>query len=64
MLLLPGCGCSSRPITSLAICIQHEMNRTCQQPKPSFAWTLPIICLPYAILFFQSLINADSFIPV
>ena len=54
MLLLSCCGCSPRSITSLAIYIQHETNCTCQEQDlalPGF--------FPSAILFSQSLINAD-----
>ena len=50
MLLVSGWGCSPRPITSLAIYIQHETNRTCHQPRPSFAWILPICNIIFPII--------------
>ena len=54
MLLLSGCRCSLRPIISLAIYIQHETNCTCQQED-----LVLLEFFPCAILFSQSLINAD-----
>ena len=54
MLLLSGCRCSPRPIISLAIYIQHETNCTCQQEDLAL-----LEFFPCAILFSQSLINAD-----
>ena len=48
VLLLSGCGCAPRPITSLAICIQYETNHICQ-----------LGFFPYAILFSQWLISTD-----
>ena len=52
VLLLSGCGCAPRPITSLAICIQYETNHICQ-----------LGFFPYAILFSQWLISTDVNIP-
>ena len=50
MLQLSGCGCSPRPITSFATYIQHETNCTCQQPRPNFAWILPICNIIFPII--------------
>ena len=50
MLLLSSCGYTPRPTTSLTIYIQHETNCTCQQPKPSLAWILPICDISFPII--------------
>ena len=44
------CGCAPRPITSLVIYIQHETYCKCQQPRPSFAWILPICNIIFPII--------------
>ena len=37
-------------LAKVAIYIQHEVNRTCQQPRPSFTWILHICNFIFPII--------------
>ena len=47
------CGCTPRPILPNYIYIQHQMSRTCPQPRPSFAWILPLRNIIFSIIVDQ-----------
>ena len=47
------CGCTPRHILPNYIYIQHQMSRTCPQPRHSFAWILPLRNIIFPIIVDQ-----------